>query len=53
MKPFVIDIDESVNAAYITLSQESVARTIEVSESVLMDLDDCGEVVGIELLNYR
>lgn len=53
MDRFVIDVDDSVNAAYIAFSQESVARTIEVSETVLVDLNVCGDVVGIELLNYR
>lgn len=53
MERFVIDVDDSVNAAYITFSQESVARTIEVSGSLLVDLDACGDVVGIELLDCR
>lgn len=53
MDRFVIDVDKSVNAAYVALSTGPVARTLEVSESVLMDLDECGDVVGIELLHYR
>lgn len=45
-----LSIDPSVDAAYIALTDEPVAETIELTPSVQVDLDASGTVVGIELL---
>jgi len=46
-----IEVDTTVHAAYIALSAEPVARTVEFSEEILVDLDEHGIAVGIEVLN--
>jgi uncharacterized protein YuzE len=43
--------DGSLEAAYVRLSQRQVARTEELIESsLLLDFDDDGALVGIEVL---
>ena len=42
--------DATAGAAYITVSSNDVARTVEVTPTVLVDLDALGVVVGVELL---
>lgn len=46
-----IDIDQSADAAYIRLSDKAVARTVELTDDVYVDLDDLGVAVGIEILS--
>lgn len=53
MRQISIDVDQSVNAAYIALSTEPVAKTVELSDTVLVDLDEFGVAVGIELLDQH
>ena len=43
--------DICANAAYIELSDCDVARTVEVTDSVMIDLDEFDVAVGIELLD--
>lgn len=43
--------DPQVNAAYVTLRQGKQARTVEVSSSVMIDVDAQGQVLGVELLD--
>lgn len=45
-----IQIDREVDAAYVRLSANDVAATHDVTEEVLIDLDDMGIAVGIEVL---
>lgn len=46
-----IEMDESVGAAYIRLSENPVDHTVELEpDSVLMDVDANGDLVGIEVL---
>lgn len=47
----VLEVDADSNVAYIQLTNSAVARTVEVSESVLIDLDEFGVAVGIEVLS--
>lgn len=48
--------DKDVDAAYFRYSRNKVAETVEFEESGLedyiVDLDEQGEVVGLEVLNY-
>ena len=48
-----IEIDYEVDADYITIQKEKseVAKTIEVDESIILDFDKNGKLIGVELLN--
>ncbi|OGG39955.1 hypothetical protein A2118_01250 [Candidatus Kaiserbacteria bacterium GWA2_50_9] len=46
-----ITYDKIANAAYMTLRKGKVAKTVEMSESVIVDLDKKGNILGIEMLD--
>lgn len=46
----VIEVDADLKSAYIRLSSDQVARTIEFNDLIMVDLDEFGVAVGIELL---
>ena len=48
-----ITYDPDADAAYVTLSSAAVQDSAEVSPGVVLDYDDQGRVVGIELLGAR
>lgn len=48
-----VSFDADANAAYVTLSLRSVARTEEVEAGVLVDFDEEGHAVGVEILTVR
>jgi uncharacterized protein YuzE len=43
--------DREANALYIRFSKASIAETVELSESVYVDLDEAGDPVGFEVLH--
>lgn len=49
-------VDEDANAVYFRFSRNKVAETVELDdlglEDYIIDLDEEGEVVGLEVLNY-
>jgi uncharacterized protein YuzE len=45
-----VTYDKSADAMYIYLKTGKVAKTHEVNERVLVDLDRTGKVIGIEIL---
>lgn len=45
-----ISVDVMANGASVELSDCAVATTSQVNEQVLVDLDERGDVVGIEVL---
>lgn len=45
-----IGIDTEANAAYIALSDNPVAATRQITSDVLVDLDEHGVAVGVEVL---
>lgn len=47
-----LEIDRSIGAAYIRLSDEPVARTAELARNIQVDVDANGTAVGVELLNW-
>lgn len=49
-KKFVVEVDTTADAAYISMSDEPVAETVQVTDEVLVDFDALRVVVGIELL---
>jgi len=51
MKSRTITVDTSVGACYIALSDCPVTRTEEFSDDVLVDLNEYGVAVGIEILD--
>ncbi|MFD3507620.1 DUF2283 domain-containing protein [Nocardia sp. NPDC058666] len=50
-RPVGLHIDQNVGAAYIQINDKPVARTVEVTADVLVDLDALDMVVGVEILN--
>ena len=45
-----ITYDKIVDAAYMTLRKGKVNKTVEMSDSVIVDLDIKGNILGIEML---
>lgn len=43
--------DREANALYIRFTDQEVAETVELSESVYVDMDADGEPVGFEILH--
>lgn len=43
--------DREANALYVRFSREAIAETVELSETVYVDLDRAGEPVGFEILH--
>jgi uncharacterized protein YuzE len=51
MKSSTLTYDPEVRALYIELSDNEIAETLELSESVYVDIDANGEPVGFEILH--
>jgi len=45
--------DEAADALYIRLEEAAIVESEEVSPGVILDFDEGGRVVGIEILNVR
>lgn len=45
-----VDYDPEVQAWYLTLSETVVAKTVHLSDDVAVDVDEAGEVIGVEFL---
>ncbi len=48
--PIEVEHDAEAGAFYVYLARRPVARTERVNDCVLVDLDERGEAVGIEVL---
>ncbi len=46
-----VKLDRDAGAAYLRLSTNDVARTVEFSEDIYVDLDAMGVLVRVELLD--
>ena len=46
-----ITYDKIADAAYMTLRKGRVAKTVEMSDDVIVDLDKKGHLLGIEMLD--
>lgn len=46
-----ITYDPATNAVYLRFSDNEIAETLELSESVYIDVDSDGVPVGLEVLN--
>ena len=53
MKILEITYDPQAKASYICFSERSVAKTVEYADFINLDLDDRGQLIGIELLWVR
>lgn len=49
----LMDVTFGEDEAYITVGRGKVARSREVAPGVVLDLDEAGEAVGLELLGLR
>lgn len=47
----LLTVDFPADAAYLTLEDAPVAETVEAAPGILIDLDERGVTVGIELLD--
>ena len=52
MLEYIIKYDPGADALYVKLKEGKVADSEEVDEGVVVDYDDKGEVVGMELLEF-
>jgi uncharacterized protein YuzE len=48
-----VRMDEAADALYIRLEESAIVESEEVSPGVILDFDEAGRVVGIEMLNVR
>ncbi len=48
-----VNYDELADALYIRLTDHSVLRSQKINEHVALDLDEQGQVIGIEILSVR
>lgn len=52
-QPFEVTIDSDADAAYIKMTGRAVAESREIGGGIIVDLDDMGIVVGIEILGLE
>jgi len=52
MLEYIIRYDPGADALYIKLKEGEVADSEEVGKGVIVDYDDKGEVIGIELIEF-
>lgn len=45
-----IEYSQDADALYITLKENDIAESDEVTDDIIMDYDENGNVVGIEIL---
>jgi uncharacterized protein YuzE len=46
-----LEVDAAMNAAYLRLSDQAVASTVEMTPEIQIDLDIGGAIVGVEVLD--
>jgi uncharacterized protein YuzE len=46
-------MDEAADALYIRLDESAIRESEEVSPGVVLDFDESGRVVGIEIIDVR
>jgi len=46
-----LKIDHEADALYLTLSDDNARESEEVAPGIIVDYDDAGRAVGIEMLN--
>jgi len=48
-----LKIDEQSDALYLRLNEDAIVESEEVQPGVILDFDEQGRVVGVELLNVK
>lgn len=46
-----IEYDRKVDALYIRLQEKDVSRTVEIEDGLNLDLDEKGNLIGLEVLD--
>ncbi len=46
-----IEYDPAVDALYVRLNKQEITESEEVQPSVILDFDESGKVVGVEILS--
>lgn len=46
-----IQLDRVADAVYMKLTDSKITKTVEVTDRLIMDLDEKGDTVGIEILD--
>jgi uncharacterized protein YuzE len=44
-------LDRKLNALYVSLREAPVAKTVEITDTIYYDIDDSGNLLGVEFLN--
>lgn len=52
MREYVVSYDPVADAVYIRIREGRVAESDEVAEGVIVDYDENGNIVGIEILEF-
>jgi uncharacterized protein YuzE len=47
-----VDYDKIADSVYFKLKGEKVAESVEISEGIVIDYDEQGEICGIEVLAF-
>jgi uncharacterized protein YuzE len=47
-----VEYDPLADALYIKVKEGEVSDSLELREGLIVDIDDKGEVIGIEILNF-
>lgn len=50
---YPLEIDEAADAAYVRVSKAPVARTQEIADGIMIDLDANDDLAGVEVLGLR
>jgi uncharacterized protein YuzE len=49
----IVTYDAEVDAAYIRFSRHKVRESEEVAQGIVLDYDETGRIVGMEVLNAK
>jgi len=49
---YIIEYDSAADVSYIRIRRDKVAETIELDDNLIVDLNDKGEIVGLEILSF-
>jgi uncharacterized protein YuzE len=49
---YVIDHDPQADSAYIKINGGKVEESLEVNEGLIIDINQKGQLIGVEILNF-
>ena len=52
MSKYVIDYDPQADAAYIKINGGKIEESLEVNEGLIIDINQKGQLIGVEILNF-